>query len=96
MIRLIDVFGEKFNLLKTRATDRSFFSKRDSFGPAVLEAVKSPSEASHASLFRTDGRYFVTRFYTTFNKATGELTVGCHGFDKKSSRIIIRWAKGKA
>lgn len=92
MIKLEDVRHREFILLKARARDYYFFAKRSALNVAIREFKKGLF--ANVDISSNNGRGFVACPRVSISKA-GFLNLGCHRFNPKTSRIIIRWAAGK-
>lgn len=91
MIKLKDSNGENFTLLKGRARDTFWFALRKE----IDAAIKATShQGRQLDIYNSERGHFVIDVRASISK-TGFLKLGCHRFDPKTSRIIIRWAAGK-
>lgn len=97
MIILKDIRGRNFYLYKDTAKDVHFVATRQSMHDAIALATKPhfniklriyarPGIAHAACATSTDVAVFLT------NRKGFWLQMGCHRFDKKTSRIIAKWA----
>ncbi len=93
MIELKDKEGRLFRLLSGRAEDSMNFAKRE----AVREALET---------YKREGIGHIRKLYVNSSKRLctyvpvvliyrGLLVLGCHAFNRKNSKIIIRWASAK-
>lgn len=91
MIKLKDRKGNSFYLMLNRCRDNAFVADIFSVKAAIEEARNSKYRDSE--LFIDGFSPYVSRHVivvVTFIK--GELKLGCHRFDKKNTKRILKWA----
>jgi hypothetical protein len=88
MIKLTNTRGEFFQLLKQQATDALFCVKKKDIID-ILQFKKSRLPLYYNSVIKYSFMSIKTEY------KNGLLRLGCHRFDRKTSRIIVRWANTK-
>jgi hypothetical protein len=89
MIKLKDIKENSFTLLKARAKDSIVYASRAD----IREAIKRKGKYNFLNIRINEDGYILTR--VRVNYRNDELRLGCHTFDQKTSRIIVRWANAK-
>lgn len=87
MIELESKGSKFFQLLKNRARDLYVYATRKD----IAGILQFKSSDGRLPVYRN--RVYITSVGTSYRN--GLLRLGCHRFDKKTSRIIVRWARQK-
>ena len=103
MIKLTDKHGAEFNLLTTRASDDTHYATRKN----IRKALDATKEYNGGGISQITGEPFVEltirrkdRNNLGINESlevgvilkSGILQLGCHTFNRATSKRVIRWA----
>ena len=87
-MKLITERGKEFELRKTTCRDEIYFATRI----AVKKSIKTGFISIRQYRKQIDTFYHRTISGLTVDLSQGQLRLGCHYFDKKSTKQILRWA----
>ena len=90
-MKLLTNHGQEFELLKATCRDHLYSATRTSVKQSLKTGVV------HIRQYRREkDTSFVVAVDISAELKNGQLRLGCHYFDRKTSRQILRWAGVKA
>ena len=99
MITIKDISGDDFKLLKTRASDRTFYATKSHIAEVVKAADKLRRDGGSGCGFAEDELYIYRKDTNDLLCAVsvvvrdGKIQLGCHTFNRKNSSILRKWLK---
>lgn len=79
---------ENFQLLKTACRDDAY----QATVAAVRKVLKGESEVLFIRLHTGDHERFRNQLHVSTEFSNGVLRLGCHSFNRKNTKEILRWA----